>query len=86
MENKYSIDVEKSRRTDKLYNIKKNTVGKIKEEWAYQKIDEKTVRMIDIQKKSQKMDPYTNEKQDDVIKIQKYNGEYYNVLPNINNK
>ena len=42
--------------------------------------------MIDIQKKSQKMDPYTNEKQDDVIKIQKYNGEYYNVLPNINNK
>ena len=32
MENKYSIDVEKSRRTDKLYNIKKNTVGKIKEE------------------------------------------------------
>lgn len=83
MSNKYSIDMEKSRRTDKLYNIKKNTVGKIKEDWAYQKIDEKTVRMIDIQKKPQKMEPYTKERQDEVIKIQKYNGEYYNALPDI---
>ena len=80
MSKKYGIDMQKSRRTDKLYNIKKKTIGKIKEDWAYQKIDEKTVRMIENQKNIQKMSPYIKEKQDEVIKIQKYKGEYYNLL------
>ena len=79
---KYGIDIQKSRRTDKLYNIKKNTIGIIKEDWAYQKIDNKTISMIATQRNAEKMNPYINEKQDDKIKIQKYKGEYYNVLKN----
>ena len=34
---------------------------------------------------SKKLEPYINNKQDEIIKIQKYNGEYYNLLGDGNN-
>ena len=36
--------------------------------------------MIANQTNIKKLMPYTKEKQDEVIKIQRYNGEYYNLL------
>lgn len=80
MSKEYGIDIKKSRRNGKFYKIRKNTVGKIKEDWAYHKLDDNTVNMIASQTNIKKLIPYTKEKQDEVIKIQKYNGEYYNLL------
>ena len=34
---------------------------------------------------AKKLEPYINNKQDEIIKIQKYNGEYYNLLGDGNN-
>ncbi len=80
MSKKYGIDINKSRKNGKFYEIRKNTVGKIKEDWAYHKLDNSTVNMIESQTNIKKLMPYTKENQDEVIKIQKYNGEYYNLL------
>lgn len=80
MSKEYGIDINKSRRTGKFYKIRKNTVGRIKEDWAYHKLDDNTINMIASQTNIKKLTPYTKEKQDEVIKIQKYNGEYYNLL------
>ena len=70
----------KQEKNGKLYKIRKNTIGKIKEDWAYNKLNEDMVKMIANQTNIKKMMPYTKEKQDEVIKIQRYNGEYYNLL------
>lgn len=80
MSEKYGIDISKSRKNGKFYEIRKNTVGKIKEDWAYHKLDNSTVNMIANQTNIKKLMPYIKEKQDEVIKIQKYNGDYYNLL------
>ena len=80
MSKKYGIDINKSRKNGKFYEIRKNTVGKIKEDWAYHKLNNSTVNMIESQTNIKKFMPYIKEKQDEVIKIQKYNGEYYNLL------
>lgn len=81
---KLGIDKEEKRRNAKLFEIRKNTIGKIKEEWAYHKIKEEIVNKINSQTNIKKLNPYTKEKQNEKIKIQKYKGEYYN-LPNISN-
>lgn len=80
MSEKFGIDINKSRKNGKFYDFRKNTVGKIKEDWAYHKLDNNTVNMIKSQINTKKLMPYIKEKQDEVIKIQKYNGEYYNLL------
>lgn len=80
MSEKYGIDISKSRKNGKFYEIRKNTVGKIKEDWAYHKLDNSIVNMIANQTNIKKLMPYIKEKQDEVIKIQKYNGDYYNLL------
>lgn len=77
MNERLGIDIKAARMNGKFYKIRKNTIGKINEDWAYRKIDENIVRMIENQTKVKKMVPYTGKKQEDVIKIQKYNGEYY---------
>ena len=77
---KYGIDINKSTKNSKFYKIRKNTIGKIKEDWAYHKLDNSTVNMIANQTNIKKLMPYIKEKQDEVIKIQKYNGDYYNLL------
>lgn len=80
MSEEYGIDINKSRRNGKLHKFRKNTIGRIKEDWAYNKIDNNLVNIIDKQTNIEKLMPYTKEKQDEVIKIQRYNGEYYNLL------
>ena len=82
---KLGIDIKQSRRSGKFFKAKKYTIGKIKEEWAYNKINENVVKMIENQTNIRKLEPYNSNKQDEIIKIQKYNGEYYNLLEESNN-
>lgn len=77
---KLGIDVIVSRRNGKFFRVKKNTIGKIHEEWAYNKINKNIVELIKNQTNTEELEPYINEKQDEIIKIQKYNGEYYNLI------
>ena len=77
---KLGIDVKVARRSGKFFKLKKNTIGKINEEWAYHKLDENIVNLIESQTNVKRLEPYTNKKQDEIIKIQKYNGEYYNLI------
>ena len=77
---KLGIDIKEARRNGKFFNVKKNTIGKINEEWAYHKINENVVKLIESQTNVKKLEPYISKKQDEIIKIQKYNGEYYNLL------
>lgn len=76
---KFGIDLESLRREGKLFIVRKNTIGKLKENWAYTKIEDDTVNKIKSQNDSKKLKPYTNEKQDEIIKIQKYKSDYYNL-------
>lgn len=80
------IDTKELRRNGQL--IKKYTIGLINENWGYSKIDNKTGKTIVEQTNIIKLKSYNNQKQDEIIKIQKYNGEYYNLFgnSNINNK
>ena len=77
---KLGIDIKVARRSGKFFKLKKNTIGKINEEWAYHKLDKNIVNLIESQTNVKKLEPYTNKKQDEIIKIQKYNGEYYNLI------
>ena len=77
---KLGIDIKASRMNGKFFGIKKHTIGKINENWAYHKLNNEIANLIESQTNIKKLVPYTNKKQDEVIKIQKYNGEYYNLL------
>lgn len=77
---KLGIDVKVARRSGKFFKLKKNTIGKINEEWAYHKLNENIVNLIESQTNVKRLQPYTNKKQDEIIKIQKFNGEYYNLI------
>lgn len=83
---KLGIDIKEARRNGSFFKIRKNTIGKINEEWSYNKIDDKIIKIIERQTNIKKLKPYIYEKQDKIIKIQKYNGEYYNLLEENNNK
>ncbi|MCI6266124.1 MAG: hypothetical protein MR598_04695 [Erysipelotrichaceae bacterium] len=82
---KLGIDISQSRRNGKFFKARKYTIGKINEDWAYNKLDEEVVKLIENQTNAKKLEPYINNKQDEIIKIQKYNGEYYNLLGDGNN-
>lgn len=77
---KLGIDIKASRMNGKFFEIKKHTIGKINENWAYHKLNNEIANLIESQTNIKKLVPYMNKKQDEVIKIQKYNGEYYNLL------
>lgn len=77
---KLGVDIMVARRNGKFFKVKKNTIGKINEEWAYNKINENIVELIKSQTNVAKLEPYINKKQDEIIKIQRYNGEYYNLI------
>lgn len=77
---KLGIDVMVARRNGKFFKVKKHTIGKVNEEWAYNKINKNIVELIKSQTNVRKLEPYINKKQDEIIKIQKYNGEYYNLI------
>ena len=77
---KFGINSEEHKRNAKFYKLRKNTIGKINENWAYSKLNSELEQMIKEQTNIQKLDSYINDKQDKEIKILKYKGEYYNLL------
>lgn len=77
--NKFGIDSEGHKRKSQFFEIKKNTIGRINENWAYSKMNENVETMISLQTNIKKLSPYIENKQDQNIKILKKNGEYYNL-------
>ena len=78
--NKLGIDIDKNRKKGSLFKVREKTIGLLKEDWNYNKIDELTIHQISNQIQPKTYDKFISEKKDKVILIQKYNGNYYNVL------
>lgn len=76
---KLGINKSDHRRKAQFFEIRKNTIGRINEDWAYNKLDESIETMIDCQMNIKELLPYNKDKQDENIKILKHNGEYYNL-------
>lgn len=76
---KFGIISEEYKRKTQFYEFKKNTIGRINEEWAYNKLNEDVVNMINEQLLLKEEKPYLEDKQDLNIKILKKDGEYYNL-------
>lgn len=77
---KFGIDPNEHKRSASFYKVKKKTIAKINEEWAYNKLDESIERMISDQTTIITLKPYLEIKQDDCIKILKQGENYYNLL------
>ena len=76
---KFGIISEEYKRKTQFYEFKKNTIGRINKEWAYNKLNENVVDMINEQLILEEGKPYLEDKQDKSIKILKKDGEYYNL-------
>lgn len=76
---KFGISKAEHRRKANFFEIRKNTIGKINEDWAYSKLDESIETMIENQTNVKQLLPYSKDKQDENITILKHNGEYYNL-------
>ena len=76
---KFGISKVEHRRKANFFEIRKNTIGKINEDWAYSKLDESIETMIESQTNVKQLLPYSKDKQDENITILKHNGEYYNL-------
>lgn len=74
---KFGINMDELNRKDKFHKLKKNTVGLIKEEWAYKKIETKVVENIQSQINQETKQLCLNDKKDEKIKIIKKNENYY---------
>ena len=83
---KFGIDVYEIRKKGVLFNIRKNTIGKIKESYAYDKIDSEIAAIISNQININKKQPYNRELKNEKIRIQKYKGNYYNLIEEEKNK
>lgn len=83
--NKLGIDVDKHRKKGSLFKVREKTIGLIKEDWNYNKVEDSTIKQISSQIEPKKYNKLISDKKDDVILIQKYKGNYYNV-PNDNNE
>ncbi len=79
---KLGIDQKEHKRNASFYKVKKKTIAKIKDDWAYDKLDESIELMIGNQTTINTLQPYLEKKQDDCIKILKQGDNYYN-LPEI---
>lgn len=77
--NKFGIDIDKHRKKGNLFKVREKTIGLIKEEWNYNKIEDSTVKQISSQIEPKKYNKFINDKKDAVILIQKYKGNYYNI-------
>ena len=67
-----------------MFKVREKTIGLIKEDWNYNKIEDSTIDQISSQINPKKYNEFTSDKKDDVILIQKYKGNYYNVPNNTN--
>lgn len=83
---KFGIDVSEIRKKGVLFNIRKNTIGKIKESYAYDKIDSEVAGIISNQINIDKKQPYNRDLANEKIRIQKYKGNYYNLNEENTNK
>lgn len=79
---KFGIDIDKQRKKGNLFKIREHTIGKINEDWNYDKLQNNIVQQITSQIHSKEFKTYENNKQDEKILIQKYKGEYYNFPSN----
>ena len=79
------LDVDKHRKKGSLFKVREKTIGLIKEDWNYNKVEDSTIKQISSQIEPKKYNKLISDKKDDVILIQKYKGNYYNV-PNDNNE
>ena len=77
---KLGINQKEHKRNASFYKVKKKTIAKIKEDWAYNKLDESIEKMIGNQTTVSTLQPYLEKKQDDCIKILKQGDNYYNLL------
>lgn len=77
--NEFGIDIDKHRKKGNLFKVREKTIGLIKEEWNYNKIEDSTVKQISSQIEPKKYNKVIKDKKDDVILIQKYKGNYYNI-------
>lgn len=68
-----------------MFKVREKTIGLIKEDWNYNKVEDSTIKQISSQIEPKKYNKLISDKKDDVILIQKYKGNYYNV-PNDNNE
>lgn len=83
--NKLGIDIDKHIKKGSLFKVREKTIGLIKEDWNYNKVEDSTIKQISSQIEPKKYNKLISDKKDDVILIQKYKGNYYNVL-NDNNE
>ena len=79
---KFGIDIDKNRKKGSLFKVREKTIGLIKDDWNYNKIEDSAIKQILSQIEPQKFNKLLNNKKDNVILIQKYNGNYYNILNN----
>lgn len=77
---KFGVDISNFRRNGNW--LQQKVAGKFNRDWKYNKINESTVKIISSQSEIEKLYPYEKQKQDEVIKIQRFNGEYYNLFEN----
>ena len=77
---KFGINQKEHKRNASFYKVKMKTIAKIKEDWAYNKLDESIEKMIGNQTTVSTLQPYLEKKQDDCIKILKQGENYYNLL------
>ena len=82
--NKLGIDIDNHRKKGSLFKVREKTIGLIKEDWNYNKVEDSTIKQISSQIEPKKYNKLISDKKDDVILIQKYKGNYYNV-PNDKN-
>ena len=76
---KFGINKDEHRRKANFFEIRRNTIGRINKEWAYNRLNENIEMMIDAQMNINTLLPYNTDKLDENIKILKYKGEYYNL-------
>lgn len=76
---KFGINKDEHRRKANFFEIRRNTIGRINKEWAYNRLNENIETMIDAQMNINTLLPYNTDKLDENIKILKYKGEYYNL-------
>jgi len=82
----FGIDIDRQRKKGSLFKIREHTIGMINEDWNYNKLQNNIAQKIASQIQSKEFKLYEENKQDEKIIIQKYNGEYYNLPLNYENK
>lgn len=79
---RFGIDIDKKRKKGNLFKLREYTIGKINDEWNYDKVKNDIIKEIEIQLNPKEFKFHNDNKQDEKIMIQKYKGEYYKLPKN----